>query len=198
MPLPGETPNAIEAVVPLLASLWEIAGTAHAPVTGVTLKDVTLQNWGEADGAASRRSGWAPPNAAVIIGPYAADVTVSNVSIGAGMASGIAVRDHVAGLVLDRLTVSDIGGRGVTSVGYKPSNVSGVVLSNSSFSFVAAVYLGSSPAAAMVFGEGMQVRLMDGRSGAPQQSPSCSPAGAPQRSFRCSLRRDHLQRTRSP
>lgn len=158
VPLPGEAPGTVEAVVPLLATLWEAAGTARAPVTGVTLRDVSLRNWGEADGAASRRAGWAPPNAAVLIGPYAANVLISNLSVTAGMASGVAVRDHVAGLLLDRIAVSDIGGRGVTSVVYAPSNVSGVVLSNSSFALVAAVYLGTSPAAAMVFGEGMQVR----------------------------------------
>ena len=142
IPLPGETLASVNAVMPNLKTLWSAAGTPSTWVESVTLADVSLQHFGE--GGVDARLGYWSYSAAATVGPYAKSIVLRNVSISKGVADGVGILDHVVGVTLERLTISDVGGKGVGSIGDLTRAVqtsSGFLLANSTISHVGMVYL---------------------------------------------------------
>jgi hypothetical protein len=157
IPLPGETPAGVTAVMPNLIKLAAISGTAAAPATDVLIEGVALQHFGE--GGPDARLGYWAYSAAVEVGPYAANATLRNVSLSRGVADGVGVAANVDGLTLDRVAITDVGGKGVGPIGDlgdAETTVRGFLLANSTIAHVGYVFTGGACAASPV-GAGARV-----------------------------------------
>ena len=206
LPLPGESPDAAEAVVPLLATLLTIAGDGAAhPAEHISVSDIAFAHFGEAPGARARLAPMSPTSA-INVGPHAANVSVLSVAVRNGGGNGVALWPDTRGALLDRLNISDLGGRGVTGMvqtGLSDlSNFSGVVLSNSSVARVAGVYLDEAACGVSAVG-GMRVLHNDVgftpwsplhavfAGGGPAPPPTPFPVGAPTVEFAFNVAHDY-------
>ena len=145
VPLPGETPASVVAVMPNLVQLARFAGSAGAPAADLLLEGVALRHFGE--GGSEARLGYWAYTAAVEVGPYARNVTLRNVSVSRGVGDGVGVSPNVQGVTLDRVVVADVGGKGVGSVGdlaASERSVSGFLVANSTVSHVGYVFTGGA------------------------------------------------------
>lgn len=135
-PLPAEAaagPAAAAAEMPSLTALWKVAGTAAAPAVNITLRDVAVRLWADAPGAREKYPG--AYAGALHIGPFAEGIAVRNVSVAAGATNAFCVAGSVRGAALDRLTISDIGGRALEGCAAALSfSVVGLTVSNSTIS----------------------------------------------------------------
>lgn len=153
VPLAGETPATVRAVMPALVQLLSVAGNASAPVDDVLLEDVALQHFGE--GGNDARLGYWAYTAGIDVGPYAANFTLRNVSLSRGVADGVGVNANVRGITLDRVAITDVGGKGVGAVGDLAAlerTVSGFLVANSTVSHVGYVFTGGACAVQAVGG----------------------------------------------
>lgn len=145
VPLPGETPATVTAVMPNLVSLAYIAGTEPAPAANILLESVALQHFGE--GGSEARLGYWAYTCAVCVGPFAANFTLRNVSISRGVANGVGIDSNVRGVLLDRIRISDVGGKGVGAINDLTAaerTVSGFLMANSTVSHVGYVFTGGA------------------------------------------------------
>lgn len=153
VPLADETPESVIAVMPNLVHLWSAAGSSSAPVADLLLENVTLQNFGE--GGSDARLGYWAYTAAVVIGPYANNITLRNVTIAGGVANGVGIDSTVNGVTLDRITITDVGGKGVGAIGDLTAaerTVTGFLMANSTVSHVGYVFTGDACAVSPVGG----------------------------------------------
>ena len=126
--------------MPALVQLWAVAGSENAPATNVTLRDMTIKNWGEAPGARTRYP--ASYAGALHVGPWAQNVLLYNLSIFQGSTNAVGVCSSVKNAVIDRITVYDIGGSAVHGVCQNLANTTvGTVVSNSTISNTGFYYL---------------------------------------------------------
>ena len=149
VPLPGETPAGVRAVMPNITQLVVVAGGA----ADILIQNVDLRHFGE-HGTEARLGYWAY-SAAVEVGPYASNVTLRNVSVSRGVADGVGVADHVAGVTLDRVAITDVGGKGAGPIGDLAAaerTVSGFLVANSSVAHVGYVFTGGACAISPVGG----------------------------------------------
>ena len=157
VPLPGETPATVTAVVPNLTTLSYTAGTASNPAAYVTFENVVFQHFGEA--GADARLGYWSYSAALSVGPHVVNFSLHNVTVSRGVGDGIGVNSNVAGVTFDRITVSDVGGKGVGPLGdlvTAEQTVTEFSVSNSTVSHVGYVFTGAAAAVHMV-GAGARV-----------------------------------------
>jgi hypothetical protein len=155
VPLPAEAaagPGAAAAEMPALTALWKVAGSAAAPAANVTLRDIEVRLWGDAPGERERFPG--SYTAALHVGPFVAGLALRNLTLRAGASNAVCFSGgNVSGTVMDRLTVTDIGGRAVEGCAAALSfAVAGTVLANSTISHVGFNYM--SGGAAAVIGTG--------------------------------------------
>jgi hypothetical protein len=139
VPLPGETPQGTVAVAAALDVVLSVRGGAGDPVVGFSLADVDVANWGEWKPDA--RVGGDPSYFSAIMLDGVVNATVARVALRAGASTGIAWGGDVAGLLIDRITVSDAGGGGIGALYSNNENATGVVISNCTVHDVGDVYM---------------------------------------------------------
>lgn len=142
VPLPGETPATVVAVIPNLTTLTHVRGGDKAPVSNITIADVAFRNFGE--GGPLARLGYWAYSAGLVIGPNTENVTLRNLTITAGVATGVGISPpHVIDTLLDRLTIHDTGGRGIGPIGDLTTTVqtcSALTVANTTVSHVGFVF----------------------------------------------------------
>jgi hypothetical protein len=155
IPLPGETPSTVAASAPALRTLIEIQGQQPGdPVVNFTLEDVELRGWGE--WSPSARAGADPSFFGGLMVDMAANTTVRNVTLHAGATTAVMYSAAVDGLVLDRLSVTDVGGSGVGGLYGNNQNATRVSITNCTVRGVGNVYL-AQPVGIAAAGRGVSV-----------------------------------------
>lgn len=146
VPLPGETPGSVTAVMPNLVQLGTFSGTSPTtPASNITLEGVALQHFGE--GGSEARLGYWAYTAGLAVGPHASNITLRNLTLSKGVGDGVGVVSDVTGLTLDRVAISDVGGKGVGPLGdlkVGERTVSGFLMGNSTVTHVGYVFTGGA------------------------------------------------------
>lgn len=151
IPMPGETPSSVTAVVANTSTLLDLRG-----LSGLHVHDLVVRNFAEA--SATARFGQGYSTSAAIEIAFASNVTIQRVNVTAGMGSGILVEAGVVGLTLDGLQITDVGGNGISAMllDGAPNNITDMVISNCTVRNVGFVYLGQ-PGGIVVSGVSVSV-----------------------------------------
>lgn len=127
IPMPGEDANSTQVVLPFTYTLLSIVGTSPAnPVRQVSVAGLTLQFIGDAFAARNVGSG-STTNAVTI--SNAAGCSLLNLTIFGGGGGAVQVLHGISDLLIDGLTIEDIGANGITMARYPPDSVN-VTISN--------------------------------------------------------------------
>lgn len=139
-PYPDEDITTTVATMSALPSLLNIQGNnASDPIINFTLSNIEVRNWGE--WSENARKGADPAIFGAIIIDNADSLLIQNITIHSGVTNGIQYNNNVRNLILDHLTVYDVGGSGIGALYNNNENATNIMISNSTVYNVGNVYV---------------------------------------------------------